>query len=238
VARAAIVTGGGTGIGLAVARALAAEGYGVTVCGRRAAPVEAAAAEIGGLAVSANVASEADVERLLAEHRSRFGRLDVLVNNAGVEVHGPLEEMPVAEVDRQLEANLRGLILVSRAALEDLRAAGREHGKALLLNVSSLAGKEGLAGFAAYSASKAGVVGFGRSLQEELADHGVQVTAVCPAFVDTPMVAPWASVPPEQMMPPEDVASVLRFLLDTSPAARVPEIVLNRARLVPPVREA
>ena len=110
-----------------------------------------------------------------------------------------------------------------------LREAGAEHGKALIVNMASIAGKTGQAWLSVYSATKAGVVGFSQATQKEVAGEGIQVTAFCPGFVDTPMTEfVKEQVKPEEMIRPEDIAESVRFLLKTSPACLVPEIVFTR----------
>ncbi len=126
MARSALVTGGSSGIGLAIARMLRDEGFGLTLASRRAEKVEAAAAELGAEAVAANVADPDECARLVAAHRERFGGLDVLVNSAGVGIAGRVEDLPAKALDLQLGVNLRGLFLVTQAAIPLLasRAAG------------------------------------------------------------------------------------------------------------------
>jgi NAD(P)-dependent dehydrogenase (short-subunit alcohol dehydrogenase family) len=111
-----------------------------------------------------------------------------------------------------------------------LREAGREHGKALIVNTASIAGKSGQGWLAAYSATKFGVVGLSQAMHKELADDGVHVTALCPGFVATPMTD-WVEdeVPKDEMIQPEDIAEAVRYLLSTSPACIVPEIQFIRA---------
>lgn len=128
--------------------------------------------------------------------------------------------------DRLIAVNLRGPLLVTREALPLLRAAGAEHGKALVVNLASVAGKHGQPGNTVYSATKAGLISMTQSLQREVASAGIQATALCPGYVATAMTA--SDVPPEQMIRPEDIAEAVRFLLRTSPCCLVPEIVLSR----------
>jgi NAD(P)-dependent dehydrogenase (short-subunit alcohol dehydrogenase family) len=232
--RAALVTGGSSGIGLAIAQALGEDGYDVTISARRPEKLEEAADELrsGGLdvhSVAANVADEEEIERLLGSHRDRFGRLDVLVNNAGVGVGQTVAEAVTKHVDMQIAVNLRSAILATRAAIPMLKEAGAEHGKALIVNTASIAGKSGEGWLSVYSATKAGLIGFSEASQKELGGDGIQVTAFCPAFVDTPMTE-WArgSVDPAEMIRPEDIAEAVRFLLRTSRYCLVPEIVFTR----------
>ena len=232
--RAALVTGGSSGIGLAIARALAEDGYGVTVSARRPENLDAAveglrADGIDVHSVPANVANEEEIVALIASHRERFGRLDVLVNNAGVGIGQTIGEVVTKHLDMQLAVNLRAAIIATREAAPLLREAGGEHGKALVVNTASIAGKSGEGWLSVYSATKAGLVGFSQATQKELGGDGIQVTALCPAFVDTAMTE-WARehVDPQEMIRPEDIAEAVRFLLRTSRSCLVPEIVFTR----------
>jgi NAD(P)-dependent dehydrogenase (short-subunit alcohol dehydrogenase family) len=222
VESSALVTGGSSGIGLAIARLLADEGYALTIVSRTGAKAEAAAAELGAHPIAADVRREEECERVVAAHGQRFGGLDVLVNSAGVGAAGRVEELDAKKLDLQLDVNLRGLILVTRAAIPLLRAS-----RGLVVNLASIAGTIPAPGFSVYGAAKAAVIAFTRSLNEELAADGVRATAICPGFVDTPM-AEWTGLPSEQMIQPEDCAEVVRLLLRLTPAARVPQIVLER----------
>jgi len=232
--RAALITGGSSGIGLAIARALGEDGYGVTVSARRPEKLEGAAQGLRdeGIeveAVPAQMGEEEEIVKLLAAHRERFGRLDVLVNNAGVGIGEAMDAITAKKLDIQIGANLRGLILATREALPMLREAGAEHGKALIVNTASIAGKSGQGWLSVYSATKAGVIGFSQATQKENDGHGIQVTALCPGFVDTPMTEfVREHVSQEEMIRPEDIAESVRFLLRTSPACLVPEIVFMR----------
>jgi NAD(P)-dependent dehydrogenase (short-subunit alcohol dehydrogenase family) len=228
------VSGGSSGIGLAIAKALGEDGYGVTVSARRPEKLEAAAeglraAGIDVQHVAANMANEEEVKSLVAAHRDRFGRLDVLVNNAGVGIGQPMGDIQTKHLDMQIGVNLRSLIIATREALSMLLEAGAEHKKALIVNTASIAGKSGQGWLSVYSATKAGVVGFSQATQKELDGKGVQVTAFCPGFVDTPMTEfAKQSVDADAMIRPEDLGEAVRFLLRTSPACLVPEIVFTR----------
>ena len=153
----------------------------------------------------------------------------MLVNNAGVGIGEAMHEITAKKLDIQIGANLRGLILATREGLPMLKEAGAEHGKALIVNTASIAGKRGTGWLSVYSATKAGVVGFSQATQQEHEKDGIQVTAFCPAFVDTPMTEfVKGQVPAEEMIRPEDLAEAVRFLLRTSPACLVPEIMFVR----------
>jgi len=232
--RAAIVTGASSGIGLAVARMLAEEGFGVTMAARRPEKLEAAVAALSGdgldvQAVGANVSDEEDIQRVVGAHREHYGRLDVLVNNAGVGISGAAGEILTKHLDMQLAVNLRSIVIFYRECVELLRAAAAEHKNALVVNTSSISGKYGQAWLSVYSATKHGVVGWTEAMNRELATEGIKSTALCPAFVDTAMTDfVKGAVPAEEMIRPEDIAESVRFLLKTSPACVVPEILFIR----------
>jgi len=222
VARAALVTGGSSGIGFAIARALREDGYELTLASRRQEKVEAAAAELDAQAVTANVARPEECETIVAAHRERYGRLDVLVNGAGVGVAGNVEEVEPKFVALQLDVNLRGLVLVTRAAIPLLKES-----QGHVFNLASIAGTMRTPGLSIYGASKAAVISFTRTLNAELDADGVRATALCPGFVDTPMAA-WTGMPGDEMIQPEDCVELVRAVLRLSPRARVPEIVIER----------
>jgi NAD(P)-dependent dehydrogenase (short-subunit alcohol dehydrogenase family) len=232
--RAALITGGSSGIGLAIAKALGEDGYGVTISARRPDKLEAAAEELrsGGLDVlshPAGATEEEEIKELVAAHKERFGRLDVLVNNAGVGIGQPMAELGTKQVDMQLDVNLRSVILTTREALPMLKEAGAEHSKALIVNTASIAGKAGQAWLSVYSATKAAVIGFSQATQAEHANDGIQVTALAPGFVDTPMTEfVKGQVPAEKMIRVEDIAGAVRYLLSTSPHCLIPEMVFMR----------
>ena len=219
----ALVTGGSSGIGLAIARALAEEGYGLTLAARSLERLEAAAGELGAHAVAADVSIEEECASLVAAHVERYGDLEVLVNSAGVGFAGQIVDTTTKRFDVQLAVNLRGTFLVTREALPHLRKS-----KGLVVNLASIAGTIATPGLAAYGAAKAAVIALTRSLVREEADNGVRATALCPAFVDTAMTK-WTALPAEEMIQPEDCAELVRSLLRLSPAARVPVIVVERA---------
>jgi NAD(P)-dependent dehydrogenase (short-subunit alcohol dehydrogenase family) len=232
--RAAIVTGASSGIGLAIAHALGEAGHGLTVAARRPEKLAAAAEELRAKGydvqeVAANMAEEAEIQRVVARHRDHFGRLDVLVNSAGVGIGAPVGEVLTRRVDMQLDVNLRAIVLFYRECADMLRAAGAEHRNALVVNLSSISGKSGQAWLSVYSATKAAVIGFTQAMNRELAGDGVKSVALAPGFVDTPMTDfVKESIAPDEMIRTEDIAEAVRFLLRLSPACVVPEIVFQR----------
>jgi NAD(P)-dependent dehydrogenase (short-subunit alcohol dehydrogenase family) len=232
--RAAIVTGASSGIGLAIAKVLGEEGYGITMAARRAEKLEGA---VSGLAsegfdvhgVAANLAEEAEIKKVVDSHRDRYGRLDVLVNNAGVGVGATVGEIETKRLDMQLDINLRSIVLFYRECVSMLVEAGSEHHNALVVNTASISGKRAEGWLAVYSATKHGVVGWSEAMNKEIGKQGVKSTALCPAFVDTPMTDfVKGQVAAEEMIRPEDIAESVRYLLRTSPACVVPEIMFIR----------
>ena len=232
--RAAIVTGASSGIGLAIAHVLGETGHGLTLAARRPDKLGTAAEALRRAgheveAVAGNMADEADVQRVVAAHRERFGRLDVLVNCAGVGIGAPVAELATKRVDLQLDVNLRAPVLFYRECAELLRAAGAEHRNALVVNLSSISGKSGQPWLSVYSATKAGLIAFTQAMNKELAADGVKSVALAPGFVDTPMTDfIKQEVPAERMIRTEDIAEAVRFLLRLSPSCLVPEIVFQR----------
>jgi len=219
----ALVTGGSSGIGLAIARMLAEEGYALTLAGRKLERLEAAREGLDAAIVQANVGDEDDCVRVVAEHVELHGGLDVLVNSAGVGIAGTVGDTTTKAWDLQQAVNLRGAFLVTREALPYLRAT-----KGYVVNLASIAGTVPTPGLAAYGATKAALIGLTRTLAREEADSGVRATALCPGFVDTRMAA-WTGIPGDEMIAPEDCAEIVRALLRLSPYARVPVVVIERA---------
>ena len=220
--RSALVTGGSSGIGLAIAHMLRDEGYALTLAARTPEKLAAAADELEAASIVTDVRDEQDCERAVAAHVERFAGLEVLVNSAGVGIAGGIDEQDVKRIDLQLDVNLRGLILVTRAALRHLRVS---HG--LIVNVASIAGTVPVPLLPVYAATKAGVISLTRSLNEALDEDGVRAHALCPGFVDTPM-ASFTGMPADELIQPEDCAEVVRMLLRLSPRARVPQVVIER----------
>jgi NAD(P)-dependent dehydrogenase (short-subunit alcohol dehydrogenase family) len=232
--RAAIVTGASSGIGLATARMLGEEGFALTMSARRPEKLDAAVAGIAAdgfdvQAIAANVADEAEVVKVVDAHRNRYGRLDVLVNNAGVGIGAQVGEIQTKHLDMQLAINLRSIVLFYRECLTMLQVAAEEHHNALVVNTSSISGKHGEPWLAVYSASKHGVVGWTEAMNKELGSQGIKSTALCPAFVDTPMTDfVKEHVPAEEMIQPQDIAEAVRFLIKVSPACVIPEMMFVR----------
>lgn len=213
-----LVTGGAGGIGAACSRALAAEGIRVGVGYHSSeAKARALAQEIGGFVVRGDVASPEDVEGMIAQVKEAGGRLDVLVNNAAVNVNGPFMMMPLEDIDR-VRAVTRGTILLTKLAIRRFmfrQKSGR------IVNVSSVVGHQGNAGQVPYTMEKAGLDAMTKSLAMELQDRGILVNSVAPGFIDTAMTAELPAeireqvlkqIPLGRMGRPEEVAEVVAFL--------------------------
>jgi len=228
--RAALVTGASRGIGFALARMLAAEGHDLTIASRRPENVDRAAATLrdAGFAVEAvagDMSSEQDIQEIVRRHRERFGRLDVLVNNAGVGIGATVGEISTKRLDVQLDVNLRSIILFYRECHDLLKTAEGAH----VINTASVAGKSGQGWLSVYSAAKAGVIAWTQAMNRELGADRIKSTALAPGFVDTDMTEfIRGTVSAEDMIRPEDIAEMVRAVLRLSPACVIPEIVFNR----------
>jgi 3-hydroxybutyrate dehydrogenase len=236
--RTALVTGGGRGIGRAIALALSGPDTLVAVSGRTAAPLQRTAQEIsqrGGrsLAREMDVTDEASVVAALSRLKGASARLDVLVNNAGIGGGEPVAGSDVARWRRVLDTNVTGMYLVTRQAVPVMAKGGR------IVNISSVLGRFGVPGYTAYCASKHGVIGFTRALALELTPQHVTVNAICPGWVDTDMAAEGmrmgaaatgqtfeqfregaiGRVPIGRIIQPEEVAELVKFLAAPGAAA-------------------
>jgi NAD(P)-dependent dehydrogenase (short-subunit alcohol dehydrogenase family) len=231
--RAALITGASSGIGLGIAKVLVDEGFDLTVTARRPEKLERAAEELRALGtevrhVPGNVAVEEDIVAAVARHRDAYGRMDVLVNNAGLGIGGPVDELQTKHVDMQLAVNLRSMILFYRESMEMLRAAGSDSG-ALVVNMASITGKIGTAWLSVYSATKHGMVGFTQAMNQELSNTGIKSCVLCPAYVDTAL-SDYAKneVAADEMIRVEDVAESVRHLLKLSRHCVIPELMFTR----------
>lgn len=233
--KVALVTGASRGIGRATALALASEGAAVVVnyasSSSAAAEVVAQIEAIGGSAVAfkANVANLDEVDQLIAATMEKFGRIDVLVNNAGITRDTLLLRMKLEDWQAVIDLNLTGVFLCTRAVSKIMlkQKSGR------IINITSVAGQMGNAGQANYSASKAGVIGFTKTVARELAPRAITVNAVAPGFITTDMTDGLKSDPILQMIPlarygqPEEVAGMIQFLASSPAAAYITGQVFN-----------
>lgn len=226
-ASTALVTGATQGIGRATAFALGRAGYRVGVWARTAARVDALVMELKGEAIeaagaAADVSDPAQVTRAVAHLADALGDASLLVNNAGVLIARPFEELTLEDWDVTMATNLRSLYLVTRAVLPAMRR--RREGT--IVNVASLAGRNGFAGGTAYAASKHAVLGFGRSLMLELRKEGIRVITICPGSVDTGMLRdqPMLKSDPQRILRPEDVADAVLHAVQLPARALVSEL--------------
>jgi NAD(P)-dependent dehydrogenase (short-subunit alcohol dehydrogenase family) len=228
-----LITGGGSGVGLAIARRCARQGMSVGLLGRRAKQLDEAVAAIeaeGGvaLALTANVAEWTDVQAAIERLVSRFGRLDLLVNNAGVSGRGTVEATSVATWRETIEVNLVGPFLCAKAAIPHLRAAGG----GWIIGIASGAAKRGYAGLSAYAASKAGLTLFDESLALELEPDGIKVSTIILGTVMTDFGTrsraqkEASRAAGEKFLEPEDVADAVDYLLSQSARAWTQELNL------------
>lgn len=227
----ALVTGASRGIGRATAVLLAKAGMRVVATARSEDNLKSLRSEIEGAGGTVTIAPgdatcQADVERVVATAMNAYGRIDVLVNNAGIGILGRLVDTPIEDFDRQVAANLRSVFLYSRLTVPHLIAGGGGN----LVNIASISGLKGFAGASTYVATKFAVIGLSRSLDIELGPLGVKVTAICPAGVDTD----WAigtglkreDVAKVDRLRPETIAEAVLYAISQPANARVTELVI------------
>lgn len=220
--KTAIITGAAQGIGLATALKFAAEGAHVVVCDIRREAIDAAVAQCRALGAQAeghvvDVTSREQIDAMAAATLARFGRIDVLVNNAGITQDARLQKMTLEQFDRVIDVNLRGVFHCAQAVLP----AMLEQGAGVILNASSVVGIYGNYGQTNYAASKFGVIGFTKTWSRELGPKGIRVNAVAPGFIETPILATIPDkvlaamredVPLKRLGRPEEIANVYAFL--------------------------
>lgn len=218
----ALITGGSSGIGLAIARGLREDGYELTLVARRPEPLEAAAAELGALAVPANLGDADECVRVVSAHAERYGGMNVLVNSAGIGIGGSFAEQDTKKIDLQLDVNLRATLVITRESLPMLRET-----RGQIITLASIAGTIPTPGLAVYGTTKAALIAWTSSLNREEAEHGIRATAISPGFVATRMTE-WTGLPDEEQIQPDDIVALVRTVLALSPLARVPNIVVER----------
>jgi len=225
--KVAIVTGGGRGIGKATALAFALEKANVVVVSRTLSEIEAVANEIRkngqeALAIVADVSKKSAVDSMVKQTLERFGKIDILVNSAGVAIHNPIPQIREEDWDLTIAVNLKGVFLCTQAVFSHMCNQGYGH----IVNVSSRAGKLANANFGAYAASKFGVMGFTEATYNEGKQYGVKATAVCPGPVDTKMRRDNHEEDLTKIMQPEDIAEVILFIVSQPSRAHISEVVV------------
>lgn len=220
--KTAVITGAARGIGLGIARMFAGQGMNLSICGTSQKTVDAALAELKDFGVSAygavvDVSNSAGVEKFIAESIKNLGKIDVLVNNAGITRDNLAVRMSEEDWDKVLDINLKGAFLVSKFVLKHMM----KERSGSVINITSAAGQSGNAGQANYSAAKAGMIGLTKSLAKEFASRGVRVNAVAPGFVETDMTraldqkvkeAAIAAIPLKRFADVSDIAKAVLFL--------------------------
>jgi NAD(P)-dependent dehydrogenase (short-subunit alcohol dehydrogenase family) len=225
-----IITGGGSGIGLAMARTFAASGYSVVITGRDAKRLQKAASTISDdkkqvACIPCDVRDPASVKKLFREVGKQHSRIDVLINNAGVaHALAPVDELPVETWKEVIDTNLTGTFLVTRAALPMMGAGGT------VVNNLSVAALQPFAGMAAYNASKFGALGFTHALREDLRKRGIRVLALLPGATDTDIWSQfWKDAPKEKMISAETVAQAVLHAVSAPANTAIEEIRIGPA---------
>jgi len=226
----ALITGATEGIGRATAFALGQAGYKVGVCARTPSTLRLLLQDLENAGIAAaghpcDVSSAADVQAMVAAVTGALGPVDVLVNNAGIAILKPFAELTLDDWDATMAVNLRGIYLCTRAVLPGMR----ERKRGAIVNIASLAGRNGFAGGTAYSASKHAVLGFSRSLMLEVRKEKIRVIAICPGSVDTPLIRNQDQLSPniEKILQPEDVAQAVLDALRMPERALISELDLR-----------
>jgi NAD(P)-dependent dehydrogenase (short-subunit alcohol dehydrogenase family) len=223
----AVVTGAGRGIGRAIAIELGRLGAQVTLVSRSRAELEATAAIIGKSAsvIPADVRKKEDLQKVFESVQSALGPVDILVNAAGLGIFGPVTDFKDEDFETLIQTNLRGIFFTCRLVLPSMIARRRGY----IINIASIAGKVGSANRAVYCASKFGVVGFTESVAEEVRQHGIRVSVVCPGSTDTQFSGHTGKTR-EWMLRPEDIAHAVRMLVTQEPNSFISEVIMRPTR--------
>ena len=223
----ALVTGATEGIGRAIAFSLAKAGYKVGVCARTGSKVSQTVADLESAGytaagATADVADEGEVKAAVEQIARKLGAIDTLVNNAGIAIIKPFDQLSLDEWDRMMATNVRSLFLVTREVLPGMR----KRGSGSIVNIASLAGRNGFVGGSAYTASKHAVLGFSRSLMLEVRKEHIRVIAICPGSVDTTLIRsqPMLAKEGAKILLPEDVAETVLAALSLPIRALVSEL--------------
>jgi NAD(P)-dependent dehydrogenase (short-subunit alcohol dehydrogenase family) len=227
VSKVALVTGASRGIGLAIAKTLAAMGAKIGMCAREAGRLVAVAADLERhgvtvLAIPADVSRSGDIAPLVEKTEQALGPIEILVNNAGIGVFGPIPEASETDWDAVLDTNLKSVFLLSRAVAPGMISRRSGH----IVNIASLAGKNAFAGGGIYCASKWGLLGLTGCLAEDLRPFGIRVSAVCPGSVATDFSPP-SKKDPSKMLQPEDVAHAVAAIVTQAPQSFISEVLLR-----------
>jgi 3-oxoacyl-[acyl-carrier protein] reductase len=225
--KVAVVTGASRGIGLAIARKLGSLGAKLSLCARSAADLENVGHELKGadvevIVVATDVRNADDILSLVEETKQAFGAIDILVNNAGIGYFGSFYEANESNWDSVLDTNLKSVFLLSKAVAKEMIEQRSGH----IINIASLAGKNAFAGGAIYCASKWGLLGMTECMAEDLRDHGIRVSAICPGTVATDF-SPHVGKNTSKMLQPEDIAHVVESIVTQAPQSFISEVLLR-----------
>ena len=229
--KVAIVTGASRGIGKAISILLAQSGSRVVLAARSEPQLKSVREEISSqngeaLVIPTDLTVDEEMERLVQQTLKEWGSVDVLINNAGFGKVAPVVKAKVSDWDETFRVNLRAPMFLSKLVLPTMM----ERGEGSIINISSVSGKSGQANGSAYSASKFGLLGFTQSLYEEVREYGIRVAAICPGFVDTPMIPQMRRLDRSKMIRPEDIAQTVLFVLTSPPTACPVEITVRPQR--------
>jgi len=229
--KVAIVTGASRGIGKAISILLAQSGSRVVLAARSEPQLKSVSEGISSqngeaLVIPTDLTVDEEMERLVQQTLKEWGSVDVLINNAGFGKVAPVVKAKVSDWDETFRVNLRAPMFLSKLVLPTMM----ERGEGSIINISSVSGKSGQANGSAYSASKFGLLGFTQSLYEEVREYGIRVAAICPGFVDTPMIPQMRRLDRSKMIRPEDIAQTVLFVLTSPPTACPVEITVRPQR--------
>jgi 3-oxoacyl-[acyl-carrier protein] reductase len=226
--KTALVTGASRGIGFAIARKLGLMGAKVAICARDAKKLEDAAARLRNdsvevLAATADVASAAEIASLVTKTEKSLGSIEILVNNAGVGYFGPVQEADEKNWDSVLDTNLKSVFLLSKAVAPGMieRRAGH------IINIGSLAGKNAFKNGSIYCASKWGLMGLTECMAEDLREHGIRASVICPGSVATEFGSPASKKNPQKMLQPDDIAHAVEMLVTQAPQSFISEVLIR-----------
>jgi len=229
--KVAIVTGASRGIGKAISILLAQSGSRVVLAARSEPQLKSVSEEISSqngeaLVIPTDLTVDKEMEQLVQQTLKEWGSVDILINNAGLGKVAPVIKAKVSDWDETFRVNLRAPMFLSKLVLPTMM----ERGEGSIINISSVSGKSGQANGSAYSASKFGLIGFTQSLYEEVREYGIRVAAICPGFVDTPLIPQMRRMDRSKMIRPEDIAQTVLFVLTSPPTACPVEITVRPQR--------
>ena len=229
--KVSIVTGASRGIGKAISILLAQSGSRVVLAARSEPQLKSVRDEISSqngdaLVIPTDLTRDEEIEQLVEKTIKEWGSVDVLINNAGLGKVAPVVKAKVSDWDETFQVNLRAPMILSKLVLPQMM----ERGEGSIINISSVSGKSGQANGSAYSASKFGLMGFTQSLYEEVREYGIRVAAICPGFVDTPLIPQMRRMDRSKMIRPEDIAQTVLFVLTSPPTACPVEITVRPQR--------